>query len=59
MFDAGGAAFDSEIWGDVDQMMQSFRRQAYSSVIARLADPGAFDALKRAARVRPAAHRAT
>jgi len=47
VFDAGGSAFDSEIWGDVDQMMQSFRRQAYSSVIARLADPGAFDALKR------------
>src|SRR6185312_11381828 len=47
VFDAGGSAFDSEIWGDVDQMMQSFRRQAYSTVIARLADPGAFDALKR------------
>jgi ABC-type antimicrobial peptide transport system permease subunit len=46
VFDAGGSAFDSEIWGDVDQMMQSFRRQAYSSVIARLADPAAFDALK-------------
>jgi ABC-type antimicrobial peptide transport system permease subunit len=46
VFDAGGSAFDSEIWGDVDQMMQSFRRQVYSSVIARLADPAAFDALK-------------
>ena len=47
VFDAGGSGFDSEIWGDVDQMMQSFRRLAYSSVIARLADPAAFDALKR------------
>ena len=47
VFDAGGAGFDSELWGDVDQMMQSFRRQAYSSVIARLADPAGFDALKR------------
>jgi len=47
VFDAGGSGFDSEIWGDVDQMMQSFRRQAYSSVIARLPDPAAFDALKR------------
>jgi putative ABC transport system permease protein len=45
-FDAGGSGFDSEIWGDVDQMMQSFRRQAYSSVIARLSDPAGFDALK-------------
>ena len=47
IFDAGGSGFDSEIWGDVDQMMQSFRRQAYSSVIARLSDPAGFDALKR------------
>jgi putative ABC transport system permease protein len=46
-FDAGGSGFDSEIWGDVDQMMQSFRRQAYSSVVARLADPSGFEALKR------------
>jgi putative ABC transport system permease protein len=46
VFDAGGSGFDSEIWGDVDQMMQSFRRQAYSSVIARLSNPAAFDALK-------------
>jgi putative ABC transport system permease protein len=46
VFDAGGSGFDSEIWGDVDQMMQSFRRQAYSSVIARLSDPAGFDALK-------------
>jgi ABC-type antimicrobial peptide transport system permease subunit len=46
VFDAGGSGFDSEIWGDVDQMMQSFRRQAYSSVVARLSDPAAFDAVK-------------
>ena len=46
VLDAGGSGFDSEIWGDVDQMMQSFRRQAYSSVIARLSDPAGFEALK-------------
>jgi ABC-type antimicrobial peptide transport system permease subunit len=46
VFDSGGSGFDSEIWGDVDQMMQSFRRQAYSSVIARLADTTGFDRLK-------------
>ena len=28
IFDAGGSGFDSEIWGDVDQLMQSFRRTA-------------------------------
>jgi putative ABC transport system permease protein len=47
VFDAGGSGFDSEIWGDGEQMMQAFRRQAFSSVIARLADPSTFDALKR------------
>ncbi|HSQ09357.1 MAG TPA: ABC transporter permease [Burkholderiaceae bacterium] len=46
VFEAGKTAFDSEIWGDVEQMMQAFRRIAYSSVIARLADPNSFDALK-------------
>ena len=46
VFDAGRTAFDSEIWGDVDQMMQAFRRSAYSSVIAKLADPASFAAMK-------------
>jgi ABC-type antimicrobial peptide transport system permease subunit len=46
VFDAGGSGFDSEIWGDGEQMMQSFRRQAFSSVIARLVEPSAFDRLK-------------
>ncbi|MFO1364745.1 MAG: ABC transporter permease [Burkholderiales bacterium] len=45
-FDAGGSAFDSELWGDGEQMMQAFRRQVFSSVAARLADPGQFDALR-------------
>jgi ABC-type antimicrobial peptide transport system permease subunit len=44
--DGAGSGFDSELWGDADQMMQSFRRNAYSTVVARLADPAAFDALK-------------
>jgi len=45
-YDAGGSGFDSEIWADSDQLMQSFRRQAFSSVVARLADPGSYEALK-------------
>jgi putative ABC transport system permease protein len=45
-FDAGGSGFDSEVWGDADQLMQAFRRPVYSSVLLRLADPDAFDALK-------------
>ena len=47
-FDAGGTGFDSEIWGDSEQLMQAFRRTAYSSVLLRLQDGERFDALKRA-----------
>lgn len=47
VFDAGKSGFDSEMWGDVDQMMQAFRRSAYSSVIVHLDDPGDFDAFAR------------
>lgn len=42
-FDAGGSGFDSEIWGDVDQLMQSFRRTAYSSMVVRLAQTSLFE----------------
>jgi ABC-type antimicrobial peptide transport system permease subunit len=45
-FDAGKTAFDSEIWGDVEQMIQAFRRISYSSLIAQLATADSFDALK-------------
>jgi ABC-type antimicrobial peptide transport system permease subunit len=47
VFDSGGAAFDSEVWVDADQLMQSFRRQSYSTVVARLLETGALDAVKR------------
>jgi putative ABC transport system permease protein len=46
VFDAQNTGFDSEIWGDADQFMQAFRRQAYSSVIFRLAQPGDFPQVK-------------
>jgi putative ABC transport system permease protein len=45
-FDAGASGFDSEIWGDADQLMQAFRRVAYSSVIVRLANVADFDRLR-------------
>src|SRR5216117_72070 len=44
--DAGGTGFDSEIWGDADQLMQAFGRPVYSSVTFRLRDPARFDTLK-------------
>ena len=48
VFDAGHTGFDSEIWGDAEQMLQAFRRPVFSSVIFRLADPDRFDAVKAA-----------
>ncbi len=46
VFDAGNTGFGSEVWGDADLIMQAFRRPVYSSVIVKLADPGAFERLK-------------
>lgn len=46
VFDAGNSGFDSEIWGDADQLMQAFRRYSYSSVIVRLNDTDRFAAFK-------------
>jgi len=46
VFDAGHTAFDSEIWGDAEQMLQAFRRTGYSSLLFRLNDPAQFDAVK-------------
>jgi ABC-type antimicrobial peptide transport system permease subunit len=46
VFDAGNTGFSSEIWGDVDQLMQAFRRPVYSSVLFRLRDSSTFEALK-------------
>ena len=46
IFDAGTTGFNSEIWGDVDQLMQAFRRPVYSSVLFRLRDSSEFAAFK-------------
>ncbi|MGZ5039794.1 MAG: ABC transporter permease [Usitatibacter sp.] len=46
-FDGGKSGFDSEMWGDVEQMMQAFRRTAYSSVIVRLKERADFPALEK------------
>src|SRR5437870_5574172 len=47
VFDAGGTAAESEIWGDVNQMTSDFDRQGvYSSAYLRATDPVAAEALK-------------
>ena len=46
IFDAGNTGFSSEIWGDVEQLLQAFRRTVFSSVILRLQNHASFPALK-------------
>jgi ABC-type antimicrobial peptide transport system permease subunit len=46
IFDAGNTGFSSEIWADVDQVMQAFRRPVYSSLIFKLRDSKDFSDIK-------------
>lgn len=48
IFDAGGTAFDSEIWGDADQLMATYGRESYSSLTLRLAETERLPALQQA-----------
>jgi putative ABC transport system permease protein len=47
VFEAGDA-HDSELWGDVETVSATYRRQGYQSVTARLTSPEALDELKAA-----------
>lgn len=47
-FTAAGSSFESEIWGLNEQVMPVMRGDAFQSVTFRLADPAAFDEVKRA-----------
>lgn len=46
IFDAGNSAFSSEIWGDVNVLMPSFKRDRFSSVTFRLVAGADFENLK-------------
>jgi putative ABC transport system permease protein len=47
VFDAGGSAYESEVWGDVNQMASDFdRRDGLSSAYLHATDPIAAEALK-------------
>jgi putative ABC transport system permease protein len=48
VFDGGRTGFDSEIWGDAEQMLQAFRRTGFSALIFKLADSDRFDVVKEA-----------
>jgi ABC-type lipoprotein release transport system permease subunit len=45
-FSAGGSAFESEIWGENEQLMPVLRGQVYQVVAFRLKSPALFDAAK-------------
>ncbi len=46
IFDAGGSSFNSEIWGDVQQFMDAFRRPVFSSMTMKMRDPSEYDVMK-------------
>jgi ABC-type lipoprotein release transport system permease subunit len=45
-FEAGGGAFESEVWGDSETLMPVFRGPVYQSMTLRLSDPAAFETVK-------------
>jgi len=46
VFEADGSGFESEIWGDYDQLSQAFSRPIYSSLTMRVPSDDAFAAMK-------------
>jgi len=47
-FSANGSAFESEIWGESEQLMPVFRGQVFQSITFRMRDPAAFPSVKAA-----------
>src|SRR4030095_3580258 len=45
LFDAGGKAFESEIWVDVNSLASTTKRETYSSALLRVKDQNALAAL--------------
>lgn len=44
--DGKGTAFDSEIWGDSEQLGPAFGRPVFSSMLVKIKDPASFETLK-------------
>src|SRR5688572_4391202 len=45
IFDSDGSGFDSELWGDLNQIADAFKRSSLSTVTLRLKDPGDFESV--------------
>ncbi|MGH7768847.1 MAG: ABC transporter permease [Candidatus Binatia bacterium] len=43
IFTSEGSGFDSEIWGDSNQIMDAFKRSSYSTLTLRLNDPASLE----------------
>lgn len=46
VFEAGGSAFESEVWGDVTQLMAAYGRESFSTAILRLSHPSSLEHLR-------------
>jgi putative ABC transport system permease protein len=46
VFECRGSGFESEVWGDVDQLMDAFGRPVFSSLTMKLSSPTEFDAVR-------------
>ena len=47
-FEAGGSSAESEVWSDAEDVLQAFRREAFSSMLVRLESPARMEAFLRA-----------
>jgi putative ABC transport system permease protein len=45
-FEAGGGAYESEVWGDAEPLMSVFRGPVFQSMTMRLSNAGAFEGIK-------------
>ena len=45
IFDSDGSGFDSEFWGDLNQIADAFKRSSFSTVTLRLKNPDEFAAV--------------
>lgn len=45
IFDADGSGFESELWGDLNQIADAFKRASLSTVTVRLREPGDFESV--------------
>jgi len=46
IFEAEGSSFESEVWGDVNQLMPVFGRPVYSSMTFTMTNPSAFEQMR-------------